>query len=560
MTNSPVALLREHLAGSGKAAIACFFLSSVAVAGRLVFPWVAGNMVDEVITEQRSGRLAAYLVQLGTLTALTIAAALLAGSLAWSVAFDSASRMRRWAFRSVLHFDTERLRAISEGDLLTRCVNDITQFENGMTLSMVYLTQIPLLLVGSFVVVTWLSLELAVVAALSGVAMTLLSITATKKSSRLAVARQDAKAEFTDRTHDLVNTPELMRYANASEAIARLTSYAALRAGSTRERWSRSSEGLQPALLLCVGLATCALLAIESPRLASGETSAGTVVAMLSYLAFTATPIYLVAQLVPYLRTSWHSLERIAGLSTTPVLVVANQEVFTPTDRCERRNGDGVLTMRGVSYGHPQSPIQTLHQLDLDVKSGEWLGIHGRTCSGKTTLALVMAGLLRPDRGTVSTGGITLSAVSPSVVRARVAMVPQHSQFFEGTVRETLRFANPEASESLLMNALRVSCIDDLLGQDLDSWIEAGAANLSGGQRQRLALARALVTEPAVIILDEAVSGIDPTTLGELFSQLRGVPDVAVILLSSSSALVAKTDAPYNLIDGRLVPRNEERT
>lgn len=548
MSQTPVALLREHLVGSRSAGAACFAFSSIAVAGRLVFPWFVGRLVDEVITEQQTGLLATYLAQLSILTAVTVAAALLAGSLAWSVAFDSAARLRRWAFTSILRFDTTHLRVISEGDLLTRCVNDVTKLENGITIAMVYLTQIPVLLIGSFVVVTWLSLELAVLAALTGVAMTMLSVVATRRTGRLAVARQDAQARFTDRTHDLVDSPELMRYANATGAVADLAANAARRAATTRARWSRSSEGLQPALLLCIGLATCALLAIESPRLASGETSAGTVVAMWSYLAFTATPVYLVAQLVPYLRTSWHSLERIAELAVAP-----DSE---PAPSNDDATDASVLSLQGLSYGHRRSAADVLHWLDLNLDSGEWIGIHGRTGSGKTTLALVMSGLVRPAVGSICTSGVPLSAVDPAVLRSRIVMIPQHSHFFAGTVRDIFRFANERADDAALTSALHACALDDL-ADGLDGWIEAGATNLSGGQRQRLALARALVANPAVIIVDEGVSGIDPATLTLVFARLREVQSLAVVLLSSSATIAARADSLYDLADGRLIPLEE---
>ncbi len=223
------------------------------------------------------------------------------------------------------------------------------------------------------------------------------------------------------------------------------------------------------------------------------------------------------------------------------------------------------VTLEGVGFGYdPQSPL--LQGVDLCIPAGSFTGLIGPSGAGKTTIADLIAGLQQPDEGRVCVDGRPLDSCDIHGWRNRIGYVPQELILFHDTVRRNITLGDPALDDDHVWQALEDADARDFvegLEQGLDTVIGERGIRLSGGQRQRLAIARALVRRPRLLILDEATTALDPATEAEVCRTLRALaPAVTVLAISHQPRLVESADRLYRIEGGRLrdvTPAGPER-
>ncbi|HXF52472.1 MAG TPA: ABC transporter ATP-binding protein, partial [Dehalococcoidia bacterium] len=243
------------------------------------------------------------------------------------------------------------------------------------------------------------------------------------------------------------------------------------------------------------------------------------------------------------------SMRRIADVLTTRPAV---REPRTPT-RLERVRGD--IEFRRVTFGYlPGRPV--LRDIDLVIPAGATVAIVGATGAGKTTLAHLLVRLYDPWEGQITLDGVDLRELSLADLRAAIGFVPQESFLFSETLRENIAFGRPDPPEDLLLQAVETSqLVNDLpqLPGGLDTMIGERGVTLSGGQKQRAALARALLKDPPVLVLDDALAHVDTHTEEEILRRLRAfIERRTTILIAHRTSTVASADLIVALEDGAI--------
>jgi ATP-binding cassette subfamily B protein len=218
------------------------------------------------------------------------------------------------------------------------------------------------------------------------------------------------------------------------------------------------------------------------------------------------------------------------------------------------------LEFSGVSYRHPGARDAALQEVSFSARSGESVAFVGPSGAGKSTLIKLLLGLYQPDAGAIRFNGTDSREVNYDALRTRVGFVPQSIELFAGTIRENLRFVRQDATETECVEALEAARLNGLLERSregLDTRIGEGGLKLSGGEKQRLAIARALLRKPDILIFDEATSSLDTETEKEITRTIEGIirtrPSFVTLLIAHRLSTVAQADRIVVLRKGRVV-------
>jgi ATP-binding cassette subfamily B protein len=218
------------------------------------------------------------------------------------------------------------------------------------------------------------------------------------------------------------------------------------------------------------------------------------------------------------------------------------------------------IEFQGVSFKYASADRPSLSDIDLVIKRGETVAFAGPSGSGKSTLVKLLVGLYDPTAGRLELNGIDLRAIDRRELRTRIGLVAQETQLFAGTIRDNLIFVSPRASDEECLLSIRQAAATGILargGKGLDTVIGEGGIKISGGERQRLAIARALLRRPELLIFDEATSSLDSLTEKEISETIKQIvqlrPDTISVLIAHRLSTIAQADRIYVLEKGRIV-------
>lgn len=305
-----------------------------------------------------------------------------------------------------------------------------------------------------------------------------------------------------------------------------------------------------PGVELLAGIGTAIILWYGSGRVLDADLTVGVMVAFLAYLSSFFDPIQQLSQLFNTIQSAIAALEKIFGvLDVEPALADAPGAVDLHQVR-------GEVELRGVSFSYGTG-AEVIHDLDLHIAPGETVALVGATGAGKSTLAKLIARFYDPTEGAVLIDGHDLRAVTQRSLRAQVGIVPQEGQLFTGSVAENLSFGRPEATEEEIraaVAAVGAGPMIEALPEGLDTRITERGAAFSAGQRQLMSLARMLVTDARLLILDEATSSLDLRSEAAVEHAMRTLlADRTAIVIAHRLSTIRAADRIVVMQDGRII-------
>jgi NHLM bacteriocin system ABC transporter peptidase/ATP-binding protein len=307
---------------------------------------------------------------------------------------------------------------------------------------------------------------------------------------------------------------------------------------------------LQTAQQVLIAVATAAVICIGAWQVVNGQVSVGILVALQALLAGFFAPLGQLALGSHQVQAAEGALAQIDDVLTQPPAASYNQGGIAAV-------GIGALSAEGLTFGFSLADPPVVSNVSLSVESGRTLAIVGASGSGKSTMALMLAGLEEPQTGVVRLDGVPLPQLSPEALRGAITLVGQETQLFEGTVRDNVAMWDPTCTEERIAYATRLAGIQDFILSRpgaYDSRIAEGGANLSGGQRSLIEIARAIAAGPDVLILDEATSALDEISEASLMERLRELGCTRIVVAHRISTV---RDAEEILVmdKGRVVER-----
>ena len=308
--------------------------------------------------------------------------------------------------------------------------------------------------------------------------------------------------------------------------------------------------GGQLAIQYVSKLTTAALLLFGAKAVIDGELTVGALVAFNMIAAQAVQPILRLSQIWQDFQQVQISIERLGDILNSPPEPAPLMRLAPPVPR-------GGIEFRNVTFRYRPGAAEALRDVSLVIEPGETIGIVGPSGSGKSTLTKLVQRLYLPSEGQVFLDGADLSQVDPAWLRSHIGVVLQENLLFNRTVHENIAFASPAMPRAQAIEIARLAGADefiDKLADGYDTMIEERGANLSGGQRQRIAIARALATDPRILILDEATSALDYESERIIQRNMRRiVKGRTVIIIAHRLAAVRGCNRIVGMVDGRIV-------
>ncbi|KAK1181021.1 ABC transporter ATP-binding protein [Streptomyces sp. NBS 14/10] len=306
-----------------------------------------------------------------------------------------------------------------------------------------------------------------------------------------------------------------------------------------------------PAVMMVVNLSSVAVVWFGGHRIDSGDMQIGALTAFLSYLMQILMAVMMATFMFMMVPRAEVCAERIQEVLETETSVAPP---LKPVPPLERR---GLLELRGVEFRYPGAEEPVLRDVSLVARPGQTTAVIGSTGSGKSTLLGLVPRLFDATDGSVHLDGVDVRDMDPVLMAESIGLVPQKPYLFSGTVASNLRYGKPDATDEELWQALEIAQARDFVERmegGLEAPIAQGGGNVSGGQRQRLAIARALVRQPAVYLFDDSFSALDYATDARLRAALADeTEDATVVIVAQRVSTIRGADRIVVLDEGRVV-------
>ncbi len=508
----------------------------------LFVPLVMAAIIDTGIANHDKGyifRMGGVLVALGL---IGLACSVTAQFFSAKAAVGFATKLRHALFSHIQGLSYAELDTLGTNTLITRMTSDVNQLQSGVNLTLRLLLRSPFIVFGAMIMAFTVDVKAALIFV---VAIPLLSIVVFGimiVSLPLYKKVQAALDKVLGRTRENLEGARVIRaFCKEGQEIESFSVFV-----------GKISAAMNPLTYIIVNIALVVLLWTGAIRVDGGIITQGAVVALVNYMSQILVELIKMANLIIQITKALACAKRIES-----ILAVENSQQIEELTQQAKAETDDVIRFDHVGLTYQGGGEESLTDIDFAVKKGQTIGIIGGTGSGKTSVVNLIPRLYDATRGTVYVDGQDVKTYDPKLLRSKVGIVPQKAVLFAGTIRENLLWGNENATEEQLERALEISqakeFVDTKEGR-LDFKIAQGGKNLSGGQRQRMTIARAVVRDPEILILDDSASALDFATDAKLRHAIREMGnDMVVIIVSQRSSSIQYADQIIVLDDGKVV-------
>ena len=516
----------------------------------LFVPLVVASIIDRGIgagSAPHVWRMSGLLIALGV---AGLAAAVIAQYFAAKAATGFAADVRHALFTKLTALSFPDIDRLGTSAMITRMTSDVNQTQTGVNMALRLLLRSPFVVLGAMVMAFTIDVRCALVfaAVIAVLFAVVFAIMAANIPMMQGVQRQLEKV--------LGATRETLSGARVIRAFRREDAeYQAFRAKnreltSRQRRAGRASALLNPVTYVLINLAVILLVRQGAVRVNSGALTTGQVVALYNYMSQILVELIKFASLTITINKGWASWKRIADvLAMTPSMAGPDGAVVPEA-------AAPAVAFDHVTLTYPGAGSPALEDIDFAVLPGQTVGIIGGTGAGKSSLARLIPRFYDVTAGAVRLFGTDVREWPEEALRGKIGVVPQKASLFKGTIRDNLRWGNPDATDEALIEAADIAQAADVLAAKggLDGEIEQNGGNLSGGQKQRLTIARALARRPEILILDDSASALDMATDARLRRAIAGLSyQPTVFIISQRAASIMQADLILVLDDGRVV-------
>jgi ATP-binding cassette subfamily B multidrug efflux pump len=521
----------------------------------LLVPLVMANIIDYGISNRNMGYIGKMGLLLLLLGVVGLASSITAQFFAAKAAVGFSTKLRQALFDHIEDLSFTDIDKAGTSTMITRMTSDVNQVQSGINMTLRLFLRSPIIVFGAMIMAFTIDVKCALIFV---VAIPLLSIVVfgiilstipmyKKVQSRLdqvlGITRENLTGVRVIRAfHQEAKEEE--RFRENNEALSAMQIFV-----------GKISACMNPVTYVIVNGAIIALIYTGAVQVNIGNLSQGEVVAIINYMNQILVELVKLANLIVTMTKALACAERVASvfdIGADAVYVgVQDQKLADKVDKSAP-----FLDFKHVSLTYQGAGAPTLQDMNFTVNRGDTVGIIGGTGSGKTSLVNLIPGFYPATEGEILLEGRDIRTMSDEELRGRIGVVPQKAVLFKGTIRSNLQWGKPDATEVEMWKALELAqaseVVDGKPGK-LDATVAQNGKNFSGGQRQRLTIARALVREPEILILDDSASALDYATDAKLRAALRTLEDkTTTFIVSQRASTIRHADKIIVLDDGEI--------
>ncbi len=533
---------------------------SMEVILEIMIPFIIARLIDQGIEAGNMQAIWKY----GMLMLLSAFASLIFGTL--SARFASAAstgfacNLRDTMFSKIQDYSFSNIDKFSPSGLITRMTTDVTNIQNAFMMLIRIAVRAPLMMISSLVMCLIINRRMSLIFL---VALVILSAALSYIISHATKTFSEVFRKYDDLNESVRENVSAIRVVKAF-----------VREDFENEKFRAAAENLyrlfvkaekliimnMPVMNLVVYGCIIAIAWFGAHHIVAGDMTTGDLTSFLSYVMSVLMSLMMLSMIFVMLTMSAASARRVAEvINETPDIVNPEAPVFAVADgRIDFEDVDFAYAARTQDREEPEDTglLDTLHDITLHIASGETIGIIGATGSGKSSLVSLVSRLYDPNKGSVKVGGRDVREYDLKTLRDAVSVVLQKNVLFSGTILDNLRWGKEDATLEECERVCRLACADEFIDQMPDRYetqIEAGGTNISGGQRQRLCIARALMKEPKILILDDSTSACDTATDASIRRALADhIPGTTKLIISQRVSSIMGCDRILVLDEGRV--------
>lgn len=531
-------------------ALLIVFQAAQAIA-TLLLPDITANIIDHGILGHDNGYIWTHGGVMLGVTFVQMITNAVAIYFAAKVAMAFGRDLRDAQFEQVMAYSTREVGALGPPSLITRTTNDVQQVQQFVLMAFTLFVAAPIMAVGGVAMALRQDVKLSWV--LTG------SIPLLVVSVGWVAWRMIPQFRIMQEKVDRIN--QVLREQITGIRVVR----AFVRERAERKRFEQVNAELTdtgvraghlqalifPFVTTVMNGSSLVVLWLGSSRITDGSLQVGALIAFLTYLIQILMAVMMGVFIAILAPRATVCAERIAEVLDLETSIGATDHAIGELV------GTGTVTFDSVTFGYPGADEPVLIDISLTVTRGTTCAVIGSTGSGKTTMMNLIPRLLDVTSGSITVDGVDIRNVDPEVLWQRIGLVPQRPYLFSGTVASNLRFSAPDATDEELWEALRIAQGSDFVAAmpgGLDAEITQGGTNVSGGQRQRLAIARALVRKPEILIFDDSFSALDLATEARLRNALApSTSDMTVFVVGQRISSIRDAEQILVLDDGHAV-------
>ena len=523
---------------------------AVEVMMEILIPFLMASIIDDGLNKGNMKHI--YFIGLLTLliAMLSLSTGFAAGRCAAKASSGFAKNIRKTVFYKIQNFSFTNIDKFSTAGLITRFTTDIANIQNSYQMILRLLVRAPLMLIFATMMTIYISPGLSTI--FIGAIIILGIVMAVVIFLVHPIFLQAMKK------YDKINS-DLQENINAVRVVK-----AYVRENYEINKFKNSTDGLRntllkaekiiifvaPAMQFCMYSCIILLSWFGAKKIVAGSLTTGQLMSLFSYTANILMSLLMFAMVIVTITFSRVSGERI-------VEVLDEEPSIKNIDNPVLEVKDGSISFENVNFSYSNNPeVLNLENINIHINQGETIGIIGGTGSAKSALVQLIPRLYDVLNGEVKVGGVNVKNYDIKTLRDNVAMVLQKNVLFSGTIKENLMWGNKNATEDEMIHACKLAQADEFIQKfpdKYDTYIEQGGSNVSGGQKQRLCIARALLKNPKILILDDSTSAVDTKTdklIREAFK--NEIPDITKIIIAQRISSVKDADKIIVLDDGKV--------